>query len=181
MILWMLLFVESTRTSMAFTATNVRPMGTTRLGRSCLAFSQSSPPLDALNSFGSTVSTALVLPEELTKVIGSGGNESLLIGGGAVALLGLFAAVVSAASAKNSKGTTTTTTKEAPEPEPIDVSIPYDAAIVLAYQKAFGKEPDFSGECYQKFKKLYLEQSVLEVTLKQKTKAMDSFVSTTEA
>ena len=180
LLIGMLVFFESVRTSYAFTTTyrkhlTVHPSGT----KGSLAFSVSSPSVEAAwNSFGSTLSTAVAFPEELTKVAGVG-NEPLVLGGGALVVVALVAIVASASSGNKDATAPKKAKPVEPEPEPIDVSIPYDAAIVLAYQKAFGKEPEMKGECYQEFKKLYLEQAVLEVTYKQKTKAMNEFVSTT--
>ena len=173
LVVGMLFFFDSVRTSEAFTTANRKQVTAhPQLGKGSLE-------LEAWNAFGSTLSTAVAFPEELTNIAGVG-NEPLLLGGGAFVVVALVAAVAASSSSGNAG---TTAPKKAkplePEPEPIDVSIPYDAAIVLAYQKAFGKEPEMNGECYQDFKKLYLEQAVLEVTYKQKTKAMNAFVSAT--
>ena len=181
LVVGMLFFFDSVRTSEAFTTANRKQVTAhPQLGKGSLEFSlASSYSVEAWNAFGSTLSTAVAFPEELTNIAGVG-NEPLLLGGGAFVVVALVAAVAASSSSGNAG---TTAPKKAkplePEPEPIDVSIPYDAAIVLAYQKAFGKEPEMNGECYQDFKKLYLEQAVLEVTFKQKTKAMNAFVSAT--
>lgn len=94
--------------------------------------------------------------------------------------LALLAAVASASMGMSKNDATTIAEVPEPEPAPIDVSIPYDATVVLAYQKAFGAEPDLRTEKFQQFKKLYIEQSVLEVSLKQKAKAMDALLSTSQ-
>lgn len=110
----------------------------------------------------------------------------LLVGGGVVAALLALAALVASKSGGDGGDSASSKTKAdeiEPEPEPIDVSIPYDAAILLAYQQVIGgskldNDPEkvMKSPIYQTFKKLYLEQSVLEITLKQKNKQMDSFV-----
>jgi len=174
--LGVLMCLGSTRTSEAFTPATLRPITTQHVKEGpSVALSSAFEPMEGLCSFGSTLSTA-VASEEVANAVTSG-TDPLLLGGGAVVALALVAFV---ASSVNKDKVSEPPTPPEPEPEPIDVSIPYDATIVLAYRKALGKDPEMEGECYQQFKKLYLEQAVMEVSFKQKTKAMESFVATIE-
>lgn len=59
-----------------------------------------------------------------------------------------------------------------PEPEAIDVSIPYDAASLLAYCQAKGVNKVTNQEDYAAFKATYEEAAVAEVTLKKMQRDM---------
>jgi hypothetical protein len=97
-----------------------------------------------------------------------GGLDPLMLGGGValVALLGIGAAVLGNKGTETESSSTEKVKKVEPKPEPIDVSIPYDAAALLAYQKANlrGKETD---KGFQEFKVMYKELAVAEVILKR--------------
>ncbi len=97
-----------------------------------------------------------------------GGVDPLVIGGGValVALLGIGSALLGNKGSDTTSSKAVTAKKAEPKPEPIDVSIPYDAAALLAYQKANmkGKETDKE---FQDFKIMYKELAVAEVILKK--------------
>jgi hypothetical protein len=62
-----------------------------------------------------------------------------------------------------------------PKPLPVDLSIPYDAASLLAYKKwkdpfffsQEGQEKEFDHELYQKFKGIYKTKTVAAMKLKK--------------
>ena len=58
---------------------------------------------------------------------------------------------------------------EAAAPEPIDVSIPYNAASLLAYDawRIEGDRGDFDQASYDKFEAIYITKTVAEVTAKK--------------
>jgi hypothetical protein len=67
---------------------------------------------------------------------------------------------------------TTTTTKQVVVGEPeikIDVSIPYNAAALIAYEKVIG---EYNEATFAKFESLYHEKAVAEVTLKKVTREL---------
>jgi hypothetical protein len=67
------------------------------------------------------------------------------------------------------------TGKPEPKPQPVDLSIPYDAASLLAYKKwkdpfffsQEGKETKFDDVLYQKFKGIYKTKTVAAMKLKK--------------
>jgi len=71
-----------------------------------------------------------------------------------------------------------------PAPEPIDVSIPYDAAALLAYTQAKGIKADDVDDIdmgeFEKFKALYEEKTVYEVTAKKKARDLAAFQAEAE-
>jgi len=110
----------------------------------------------------------------VTDLVGAG-NESLVLGGAAFAVLALAAAAVTSSS--GSKTEEKTVEEPESEPEPIDVSIPYDAAAILAYKEWRQEEPDLKSELFAAFKALYLEKAVAEVTMKQKARNFEKLTS----
>eukprot|EP00565_Helicotheca_tamesis_P005776 CAMPEP_0185728952 /NCGR_PEP_ID=MMETSP1171-20130828/4384_1 /TAXON_ID=374046 /ORGANISM="Helicotheca tamensis, Strain CCMP826" /LENGTH=174 /DNA_ID=CAMNT_0028397709 /DNA_START=48 /DNA_END=572 /DNA_ORIENTATION=+ len=56
-----------------------------------------------------------------------------------------------------------------PEPEPIDVSIPYDATALLAYEswREENEKGEFNAETFEGFSKIYYEMSVGTATAKK--------------
>lgn len=63
-----------------------------------------------------------------------------------------------------------------PEPEPpVDVSIPYDSAALLAYDawRTEGDRGDFEQGSYDKFKTAYNKMTVAMVTFKKAKRDMD--------
>ena len=84
---------------------------------------------------------------------------------GVLAVLALSLSGVGAVMEAPSKGSTQGPAEA--EPEPIDVSIPYDAAAVLTYLKYKGVKSISDTADFEKFKKLYEEATVAQVTLKK--------------
>lgn len=114
----------------------------------------------------------------LTDLVGSGSNDSLILAGALVAVLAIGFSVVASSSSSSKTGEAAVEAAVAePEPEPIDISIPYDAAIILAFNELRHEEPDVNSEVYAQFKQAYLEKAVAEVTLKQKARKLEQFVS----
>ena len=72
-----------------------------------------------------------------------------------------------------------------PEPEPvkIDISIPYDAAAMLAYREKLGiSESDaIDRDDYEKFKALYEEATVADVIVKKKQRELDAMLEQAKA
>jgi len=102
-------------------------------------------------------------------------NSNLVLAGAAVAALAGAAAVAIAAQ----KGGGGSATKSEPfyaeeqAPEPVDVSIPYDAAALLAYREMklkLGKDDEIDRDEYARFKKLYETVVVADVTAKKKAR-----------
>jgi len=115
----------------------------------------------------------------LTDIVGSGNTEPLILAGALVAVLAIGFSIVASSSSSSSstKGEKTVESVAEPEPEPIDISIPYDAAIILAYKELRQEEPDVNSQVYAQFKHAYLEKAVAEVTLKQKARKLDEVLS----
>jgi hypothetical protein len=69
--------------------------------------------------------------------------------------------------------------KKKKKTETIDVSIPYDAAALLAYKEwrteAAEGEKEFDTDLYTQFKDLYYEMAVAEVVMKVKSRNLSSF------
>lgn len=86
--------------------------------------------------------------------------------GGLAAALGIGAV----ASRQGGSAKTEKVVELEPEPEPIDVSIPYDAAARLAFAEFCADREMEEDEAFylNKFKKLYEEKTVATITLKQK-------------
>jgi hypothetical protein len=73
-----------------------------------------------------------------------------------------------------------TTTKQVVVEEPeikIDVSIPYNAAALMAYEKVIG---EYDEAKFTKFEALYLEKAVAEVTLKKVTRELQQKIDQAE-
>lgn len=111
----------------------------------------------------------------LTELIGPS-NAPLAMAGAAVSVLAIaLSAVISSVSSKQDDVEINEVPE--PEPEPIDVSIPYDATVILAYKEWKQEEPDLTSDCFLQFKKLYLEKTVAEVTLKQKARKFEQLLA----
>jgi hypothetical protein len=116
--------------------------------------------------------------DSISSTLNSGIDPVLLGGGGAAAaaalavvvvLGGIFARKGPSSSSLESKSTTKVGI--IPEPEPIDISIPYDAAAKLAFATLTGNAGDAGGDAdddFEAFNVLYKEVAVAEVTLKAK-------------
>lgn len=94
------------------------------------------------------------------------------VAGGIVAALGGAAAF---SMGGNESGETKEVVVE-PEPEPIDVSIPYDAAARLAYDgwRAEFEKGAFDAAEFEKFKEIYEEATVMEVSMKKMSRDMEA-------
>lgn len=88
-----------------------------------------------------------------------------------VAILAALGAAAAAVFASSSGGAAADAPSKAaadePEPEPIDISIPYDAAAVLTYCKLKGIKEVTDQADFEAFKTVYEEAAVAEVTLKK--------------
>jgi hypothetical protein len=117
---------------------------------------------------------------------GSGLNlDPLVLGGSVVAVLALGVIVAASsflsgsgkdnASSSSTRAAATAAAKE-PEPEPVvDVSIPYNAAALLAYQQTIvGREttPADDPAEFAEFEQLYQQMAVAQVIVKQKERAL---------
>ncbi|KAL7581661.1 hypothetical protein ACA910_022208 [Epithemia clementina (nom. ined.)] len=130
--------------------------------------------------------TAVVPPDTGSlEIFSSLGDAGPAIGIAALAVVAGFSAM--SASGGSTEGTAPEKKAvKAIEPvfEPVDVSIPYDAASVLAYKafKAIDEIDDM--EEFTKFKKSYESYTVAEVAFKKATRefeAMKSSLTTAEA
>ena len=115
----------------------------------------------------------------------SGGGLSLddpmvMAGVAAVVVIGGIAAAVVSSTTTGGGNDSSTEKQTEPEPEPVDVSIPYDAAAVLSYKTLKG--PTFSKKEYdqivtmsdfQSFSKEYKDIAVEEITLKVEMKKLE--------
>ena len=117
------------------------------------------------------------LPSGLAQLAGTAGIDPLVLVGSAIlAVLALGARTLVFSSSKSNEGQVKKVIEAPePEPEPIDVSIPYDATVIQAYKEWRNEEPDFKSECYAQFKQLYLEKSVAEVAMKEKSRRLARF------
>lgn len=95
---------------------------------------------------------------------------------------GAFAAALAVVGAGfyvgNMSGTDTSTdatTVDEPEPEPIDVTIPYDAAARLAYDiwRDENEKGDFDEAAFDAFSKIYKTQAVATAVLKKASRDLD--------
>lgn len=88
-----------------------------------------------------------------------------------IAILAALGAAAAAAFASSSGGAAadapSKSAADEPEPEPIDISIPYDAAAVLTYCKLKGIKEVTDQTDFEAFKTVYEEAAVAEVTLKK--------------
>ena len=87
-------------------------------------------------------------------------TDPTILGAAGAAIAGIFGFV--AKSAGDSAGTATANPIVEEEPEPIDVSIPYDAAARLAFASKSLPEAKFA-----EFQSLYEEATVADVTVKK--------------
>mmetsp|Transcript_40531 Transcript_40531/g.61452 ORF Transcript_40531/g.61452 Transcript_40531/m.61452 type:complete len:177 (-) Transcript_40531:435-965(-) len=98
---------------------------------------------------------------------------------------GVAAAVAGAAALFIPKGEKKEATKavSAPEPEPIDVSIPYDATAMLAYEN-WRKENEkgaFNAATFESFSKIYYDMSVETVTAKKLKREAEAMMAAADA
>lgn len=88
-----------------------------------------------------------------------------------VAIFAVLGVAAIAAFAVSSSGAAAAapakTTEAAPEPEPIDISIPYDAAAALTYCGLKGIKEVNDQADFEAFKTIYEEAAVAEVTFKK--------------
>ena len=106
-----------------------------------------------------TLKDAAILDPDVLTGIQSGGDQVIVAAGGAAA------ALAAALYGKNGGATTSTggdAAVEEPEPEPIDVTIPYNAAAMLAFDAT--KLPKSK---FEEFESLYLAKTVADVTVKK--------------
>jgi hypothetical protein len=124
---------------------------------------------------GAATTTNFAL-EPTTFAAGLTENPMLLAGGAAVAVLAL-----GLASSLFNKETTPGDGKAKPNPKSkptaVDVSIPYDAAVILAYKQWRNEEPDLKSERFAQFKQLYLEKTIAEVSMKEKARRFDKLLT----
>lgn len=92
---------------------------------------------------------------------------------GIVALVGISAVAVLTGMKRGDAPRTTEDVSE-PEPEPIDISIPYDAAARLAFRELQGIDESAAIDEAQfaKFKPIYEEAAVVEATIKKRARDM---------
>lgn len=85
-----------------------------------------------------------------------------------IAATGAAAFASLAAAMRNARAQSQVLVEDTPEvkPETIDISIPYDAAALLAFEEWKG-EADFDAFKYKKFKNIYETKTVAEVSLKK--------------
>lgn len=110
-------------------------------------------------------------------------SEPLVFAGAAAVILAAVAFAGKGASEATSEGAAFTK-KKTKSSEPNDVSIPYDAAALLAYEAwraevAEDGADKFDDELFSRFKKLYYEKAVAEVVMKSKTRNFTSLVGST--
>ena len=77
---------------------------------------------------------------------------------------------------KNGEETKTTKAVAEAEPEPIDVSIPYNAAAMLAF-----KNVKASGASFAEFEAMYIEKVVADVTAKKVKRDAEEMAKQAEA
>jgi hypothetical protein len=162
---------------------------------SCLLVALSYEGVDSFAVVrGSTSSTRAGLPKSLSSLAafeqgaeilqgftsspvtdGLDGVDPLYIAG-AVGIAALAFLVKGGAS----DGETTRAANESatPEPEAIDVSIPYDATAMLAYNAMCAvDDKEFDEAKFSAFKKAYYELAVAEVVMKQKSRNLASLLN----
>lgn len=106
-----------------------------------------------------------------------GVDPAILAAGVAVLAIG---AIVASSLGKSDEGESSTSSApaaapaKAASPSPaVDLSIPYDAAAMLAYKAAKGTDP-VSGPEWDKFKTAYYDKTVAEVVAKRKARELAS-------
>lgn len=114
---------------------------------------------------------------------GSEGTEPLISAGAVAVILAAVAFAGKSASEATNEGAAFTKKKTKPS-EPNDVSIPYDATALLAYEAwraevAEDGADTFDDALFSRFKKLYYEKAVAEVVMKSKTRKFMSLVGST--
>jgi hypothetical protein len=91
-----------------------------------------------------------------------------------------FSAAIGGFFAMNKKDGATVTKKTAKvEPEKIDISIPYNAAAMLAYS-AWKGGANFDQATFDKFEPLYLEKAVAEVSAKKISRDFEDAMKNSE-
>mmetsp|Transcript_30792 Transcript_30792/g.74488 ORF Transcript_30792/g.74488 Transcript_30792/m.74488 type:complete len:221 (+) Transcript_30792:222-884(+) len=136
--------------------------------------------------FDSSVDSLMGKLVDTSGAIGGGGGMSFddpMVMAGAAAVLvigGIAAAAIASGGAGNDYSTGSKAAGKEPEPEPIDVSIPYDAAAVVSYKALKGQA--FSKKEYDQivptsdfktFLKEYKDITVEEIALKMETKKFE--------
>ena len=132
---------------------------------SVVTTSPSSPVVDAVSSGGP--------PIYLLAVVALAGIAAVLVssvGGGASRLFD--------GPARGGGGDGGRAAGKEPGPEPIDVSIPYDAAAKMAYREYTGVASVTDPADYKSFKALYEEATVAQVTLKKLQRELATLVET---
>ena len=107
-----------------------------------------------------------------------------IIGGVLVAVvLGGFAVTAAPKLVSSSASDGNVADNPPPEPVTIDISIPYDAAAMLAYREKLGiSESDaIDRNDYEKFKALYEEATVADVIVKKKQRELDAMLEQAKA
>jgi hypothetical protein len=80
------------------------------------------------------------------------------------------------------KSSDDTTPAVAEEPEPVDVSIPYNAAAILAYEEFMGKTTEgVDPATFAKFEALYEEKVVAQVTAKKVARDFEDKIKSVDA
>ena len=198
-------------TTFAFVVHPQRPFLTTRRHNQNMMMMSSSVVLSegadsnfegmmnsARDAFSDAASGAMEAASTTTSGSGGGNDAStsadmmasfppeIAIAAGAIAVLGIGAAVFASSSSSSSSGSSESATKEKKEapqkkkkeaPKP-DVSIPYDAAARLAYQSWLSKQKEGTKDSeavFQQFKELYEEAVVMKVTAKKLEKDLENF------
>lgn len=95
---------------------------------------------------------------------------------GAAALAGLVA--VTASSGSDDETTSKAAAVDEETAEPVDVSIPYNAAAMLAYQCTIS--PTVDPAVFKRFEELYLEQAVAIATFKKMKRDQEAAVKAME-
>jgi hypothetical protein len=102
--------------------------------------------------------------------------------------LSFFIAGFLGKSSKKVGSTVAKAAKPEPKPLPVDLSIPYDAASLLAYKEwkdpfflsQEGEKKEFDDELYQQFKNIYKTKTVAAMKLKKVQRDTAEILSTAE-
>jgi hypothetical protein len=102
--------------------------------------------------------------------------------------LSFFIAGFLGKSSKKVGSTVAKAAKPGPKPLPVDLSIPYDAASLLAYKEwkdpfflsQEGEKKEFDDELYQQFKTIYKTKTVAAMKLKKVQRDTAEILSTAE-
>jgi hypothetical protein len=110
------------------------------------------------------------------------GLDPMILGGGAVGILVLAAVAAAAGSPTSERGTgsgkssSSNTQKQLVEvqaEELVDLSIPYNAAALLAYQQVYANGQETDTE-FVTFEQMYKEMAVAQVILKRKQQQVEA-------